>query len=141
MNDEQTAKRWMTFLLGRSEYPGKNRLAVAFNRGHVGRICDCGCNSFDVEYSGTEPVVPISTPGTSGAVFQISFKDARSSGELEIRVSSDKQGRFDGLDVEFQGNSSPVPDMLDLLEPPEYVHASDSLLIDDAHAATNRESQ
>jgi hypothetical protein len=141
MNSEQTAKRWMTFLLGRSEYPGKNRLAAAFNRGHVGRICDCGCNSFDVEYSGSESVLPISTPGTRGAVFQISFRDAHTSGELEIRVSSDTQGRFDGLDVEFKGNSHPVPDILELVDPPEYVHASESLLTDDAHAATNQDSQ
>jgi len=43
------ASKWTHFLASRAEFPAGERLLAAFHAGKITRLCDCGCDSFDIE--------------------------------------------------------------------------------------------
>jgi hypothetical protein len=129
-NTHDTAARWTEFVATHAAFPAGERLLQAFRAGTITRLCNCGCNSFDLEVpDGAAPLLV--EPGGSGSVFQMEFEvDEPGSGErrsLEFIVFADRRGHFSGLEVDYCGNSSPVPDELVIHEPPYHVHCSKAI--------------
>lgn len=61
MNTEQSAKKWMEFLVARPEFPAPQSLLTAWNSGAITRLCDCSehCQSFSFHVSDGNRVVPL----------------------------------------------------------------------------------
>lgn len=96
-------------LLGAGGYPAPARLEAQFNASKITRLCECGCNSFDVDVGGPERLRPLAFPrGQGGVLFEanLALDDGR---QIELLVFCDKDGNLAGVDVEFEGNSEPVP--------------------------------
>jgi hypothetical protein len=123
------ASKWVTFLASRSEFPAGDKLLAAFHAGKVTRLCDCGCNSFDIEVEeGT--VMPLAQPGArGGAVFEMEFQTSDEQHTLEFVVLVEANGQLSGIEVDYCANSYPVPDEPVLVEPPYHVRASAALAI------------
>ena len=131
-NDRSKAARWTEFIAERSEFPAGGRLLAAFHAGRITRICDCGCNAFELEMPEDTTVDPLSNPGTSGAVFELSFTaidDDKPTEQksLEFILFVDKRGHFTGIEVDFCGNSYPVPERVSIQEPPYHVRCSSEI--------------
>jgi hypothetical protein len=129
-NTADNAARWTEFLARHTAFPAGERLRRAFSVGRITRLCDCGCNSFDIVVpDGT--VDPLATPGSHGVVFEIDFhvnepgSDDRRS--LEIIVFADDRGHLAGIEVDYCGNSCAVPHELVIHEPPYHVRCSDAI--------------
>jgi hypothetical protein len=122
-NVAETAARWATFIAGRPEFLAGEALLTQFRAGTITRLCDCGCNSFNLELgpnSGTTQIAPPSEKGQ--VVFLTEFTTADPSGSLEFIVYADAQGNFEGLDVHFNGNTEPIPETFTLSETPYHVY-------------------
>src|SRR5262245_29753208 len=125
-NSEEYARRWVGFLAVRPEIRNAHLLLEHFERGQITRLCDCGCQSFELRTSnvdGLEPLVPAS--GRGGCVLSMAFytdeqKEPRRTVEFGIFV--DAAGYLQGIDVDHCANSYPMPESPILLEPPFHVH-------------------
>ncbi|WP_332778287.1 hypothetical protein [Polaromonas sp.] len=123
------ASKWTHFLASRAEFPAGERLLAAFHIGKVTRLCECGCNSFDIEVP-DGAVAPLAQPGDSGgSVFELEFRTTEEQGTLEFIVLVGSNGHLAGIEVDYCANSYPVPDEIILMEPPYHVRASASLAI------------
>ena len=127
-NTAVVAARWSEFISTRPEFPAGNRLRAAFAAGKLTRLCDCGCNAFDLQVPESSTVQPIARSGGYGSVFEISFEVSQPQSverqSLEFIVFADKRGHFAGIEVDFCGNSFPVPEHLLIHEPPYHVRCS-----------------
>jgi hypothetical protein len=124
MNTDETARRWTEFLASRTEIPGSQRLLDHFNAGTITRICDCGCNSYDIKVPHNPGLTPLLTPrghGRGGCVLSMAFKFSNREGSLEIDLFADSDGYLEGVDVSCNANSEPVPDNPQLFEPPYHI--------------------
>jgi|ERR1700690_1047404 len=122
MNDAATARHWTEFLASRKEMAGSKQLLQHFTAGTITRICDCGCNSYDLKVprdSGLLPLLP--AKGRGGCVLSMAFKLGDRAGSVEIDVFLDAEGYLAGVDVAFNANSEPVPNNPQLVEPPYHV--------------------
>jgi hypothetical protein len=123
MNDANKARHWTEFLGGRKEIPASERLLQQFNAGTITRICDCGCNSYDLSVpkdSGLEPLLP--ARGRGGCAGTLEFRLGNREGSIEFDVFVDAHGYLAGVDVSFNANSEAMPDSLQILEPPYQVY-------------------
>ena len=123
-NSVAKATHWTAFLAARPEFPLGDRLLDAFRAGQITRLCDCGCNTFDITVP--EGTVPLTSPGASGSVFELSFQ-VEDSGSLEFVLFVDRRGQFSGIEVDYCANSYPVPEAPVVKEPPYHVHISPAL--------------
>ena len=128
-NNLARASKWIHFLASRVEFPAGERLLAAFHAGKVTRLCDCGCNSFDIEIpDGT--VAPLVQPGATGStIFELDFQTTEEQRTLEFIVFVGNNGHLSGIEVDYCANSYPVPDEPILVEPPYHVRASSALAI------------
>ena len=126
-NSEARAFKWVEFVAFRPEFPQGSRLLAAFRAGSITRICDCGCNSFDIEVPAAAGVIPLAASGRYGGIFRFEFHTQADGGDLAFRLYADESGHLAGLDVEYRGNSFPVPSEPLLVEPPYNVFASTRL--------------
>lgn len=130
-NTADTATRWVKFIAGQAAFPAGTKLLAAFRAGAITRLCDCGCNAFDFAAPEGADVAPLVNHGGYGSVCEMSFEvtDAHSSerGSLEFLVFADQRGHFAGIEVDYCGNSFPVPELLLLHEPPYHVRCSHEL--------------
>lgn len=97
-------------LLRRGGYPAPERLAAQFAASTVTRICDCGCNSFDIEIRHVDNLRPLALPRKQGGMIfetDLALDDGR---QLELLVFCDKDGNLAGVDIQCNGNSEPVPE-------------------------------
>lgn len=123
------ASKWVTFLASRSEFPAGDKLLSAFHAGKITRLCDCGCNSFDIEVE-EGAAMPLAQPGDrGGAVFELEFRTSEEQCTLEFVVLVGANGQLSGIEVDYYANSYPVPDEPVLLEPPYHVRTSEALAI------------
>lgn len=109
-NSEVKAKAWLEHLASEPAIPFGSRMRAHFGAGHITRLCDCGCNSFDVEVPDGVGLEPISEPGIPGKFFEIVYE---SNGEAEVAflIFVDARGYLSGIDVTCgQGNHAKVPD-------------------------------
>jgi hypothetical protein len=125
MNSLEKARRWTEFPAARKEIPSGELLLQHFNVGTISRICDCGCNSYDIQVPvdfGVERLLP---PGKhSGCVGSMAFNLSDQPGSIEIDVFADAEGYLAGVDVACNANSEPVPEKPQLAEPPYHVHGA-----------------
>jgi hypothetical protein len=128
-NSLARASKWAKFLASRAEFPAGDRLLAAFHAGKVTRLCDCGCNSFDIEVP-EDAVAPLAKPGaTSGSVFELEFQTSEEQRTLEFIVLVGANGQLSGIEVDYCANSYPVPEEPILVEPPYHVRSSAALAI------------
>jgi len=48
-NTEQKAAAWVEFLAKNPAVPFRDQLQQHLSAGHITRLCDCGCNPFELE--------------------------------------------------------------------------------------------
>lgn len=126
-NTEARARRWVEFLVGRPEFEAADRFLAAVNVGRITRLCDCGCNSFDLEIPAQCDVQPLASPGAPGSVFEMEFRTSEENTSLAFIVFADERGHLAGVDVDYCANSFPVPEVPVLIEPPYHVRTSESM--------------
>jgi hypothetical protein len=127
MNSEEKARLWTEFMAARKEFPRSMLLMEHFNAGTITRICDCGCNSYDIKVPndfGLAPLLPAKEHGRGGCVLSMAFKLSGRDDCLEFDVFADAHGYLAGIDVSCNANSAPVPDKPRVVEPPYHVHGS-----------------
>ena len=130
-NTEEVAAKWTEFIAGRCEFPAGAKLRAAFQEGRITRLCDCGCNAFEFEVPEGTHVRPIATQGGYHAIFELSFEvtDISTSERrsLEFIMFADSRGHFAGIEVDYCANAFPVPEVLEIHEPPYYVRRSPAI--------------
>ena len=90
-----------------------------FEKGRITRLCDCGCNSFDIEVDEHSGALPLAQPSERGGmVVQLEFYTAEEGRTVGVSVFADKRGHLSGMDVDCSGNAYPMPDAPKLKEPP-----------------------
>jgi hypothetical protein len=126
VNSIELARHWTEFLAARKEFPRSEALLEHFNAGTITRICDCGCNSYDLKVrkdSGLKPLLPAHQNG-GGCALSMAFYFANRSGSLEFDVFVDADGYLGGVDVSCNANSEPVPEEPKFVEPPFHVYGA-----------------
>lgn len=130
-NTPETAERWVEFLATHPAFPAGAKLRSAFHAGRITPLCDCGCNAFEFSVPEEASVPPIANTGGYGSICEISFEvnepNSPERQSLEFIVFADQRGHFAGIEVDFCGNSYPVPEELVIHEPPYHVRCSSSL--------------
>ena len=117
-------------LLGAGGYPAPSRLEAQFNASNITRLCNCGCNSFDVEVQSSERLRPLALPKRQGGMIfetDLSLDDGR---QIELLVFCNKDGNLSGIDIDCNGNSEPVPTRLAVSGVPIPVFSSPYILPD-----------
>lgn len=122
MNNAATAKKWVEFLASRSEFSAGQALLAQFMAGEISSLCECGCNGFEFrpEISGISPLAP---PSENGCLaFQLEFVTVEGEGTVEFMVFIDAEGNLAGVDVDYCGNTLPMPTNVSLVEPPHRIY-------------------
>jgi hypothetical protein len=125
MNSPELARQWTEFLAARKEFPRSEQLLEHFNVGTITRICDCGCNSYDLKVPrdcGLNALMPASQRG--GCALSLAFYFRNRLGSLEIDIFVDAHGYLNGVDISCNANSGPVPVEPQLIEPPFHVYGA-----------------
>ena len=125
-NSALKAAEWVEFLARRPEFPSPERLRASFLAGNITRLCDCGCNTFDIEVPESTEVAALASSGSFGSFFEINFEATAPSGpvengSIELIVFVDKRGHLAAVEVDFCGNSYPVPEHLIIKDHPYHV--------------------
>jgi hypothetical protein len=119
MNSEAVARRWTEFVAARPEFKPGRTLVEHFDAGRITRLCDCGCNSYELKVPPTAKVVKLAPPSERGGMaFQLEFNTAEAGKTVGFTVFVDAEGYLSGLDVDYCGNSYPMPEAPALVEPP-----------------------
>jgi hypothetical protein len=127
-NDRERAEFWKEFILSKCRYPAIEKLRAQFERAEFYDFCDCGCNSFRVKLkSGDVPLLV--APGGSGSIYEANFRLIDHEGTLEIILLAGEDGNLNYVEVDYCANSFPVPETIDVEEPPFHVYASTKLLL------------
>jgi hypothetical protein len=105
------------------------RLAAHFDAAIITRVCECGCNSFDVQIESAENLLPLTSKGDGGMFFEADFA-LRDGRQIEVLVFCDGEGKLSGVDVQCQGNTEAVPDSPEFENGPFHVYISDRILTD-----------
>ena len=109
-NSEAKAARWVSHLASHPAVPFGPLLRSHFEAGRISALCQCGCNSFDLEIPAEASLEPIARPGGGGMFFEIQFASTGAA-ELACLCFVDTRGYLAGIDVTCGGaNHAPVPD-------------------------------
>ena len=125
-NDALTAERWTRFVSSRPYVPKADLILAHFLSGKITRLCDCGCNSFEVAVPSGGALPPlVESSGLGGCVFACAFytdEQGEPRRTVEINVHVDTAGFLSGLDVDYCANSAAMPERPSLVEPPFHLH-------------------
>ena len=125
MNNPEAARRWTSFLASRKEISRAERLLEHFNAGTITRVCNCGCNSYNLAVPTDSHLEPLLAPkGRGGCVLSIAFHMRDRPGSIELDVFADANGYLAGVDVACNANSEPVPANPELLDAPYHVRGA-----------------
>lgn len=109
-NTESKAREWVAHLANHPDVPFGPLLRKHFKAARITRLCDCGCNSFDLEIPEETVLEPLTPPGRAGMFFEIQF-ESNAEAELACLFFVDTRGYLTGVDVTCGGaNHAPVPD-------------------------------
>jgi hypothetical protein len=109
-NSEAKAKAWIERLANEPAIPFGSWLRAHFRAGKITRLCDCGCNSFDVEIPEGVSLEPISEPGKSGKFFEIVY-ESNAETKVAFLIFVDARGYLSGIDVTCgESNHAKLPD-------------------------------
>jgi hypothetical protein len=126
-NSLEQAKFWQDFILSKCQFPSPAKLRSQFESAEFSEFCDCGCNSFKVDVEKEENVEPIAARGRYGTVFEANFQLLNDDKTLEIVLLADEDGYLAYVEIDCCANSFPVPDEIEVKEPPYHVYASGTL--------------
>jgi hypothetical protein len=122
-NSIEIATLWTQFVATRPYVPNGTLLLKHYEAGSITRLCECGCQSYDLEINDSAALDPmLALVTTPGRLISLSYwinNDRR--GYLDIDVFVDVRGYLSGIDVSFCANSFPVPDGATPVEPPELI--------------------
>jgi hypothetical protein len=113
-NDRDSALFWSDFAVRRGDFVDSELLAEHFRRAEVTWFCPCGCASFEVQLTdcqGLQPLVEAHPSGATGhyAIHSTEYQlDDRRL--LSLTLFVDHLGMLQGLDIDINYNSEPVPD-------------------------------
>jgi hypothetical protein len=117
------ARRWTEFLARRAEIAHGELLLKHFESGRITRLCDCGCNTFDIEVPATGLLEPLCPAGRNDrVVVEMDFRTAEPDGTVSFAVFADSRGNLSSVEVDYCANSAPMPDEPRFIEPPFHVH-------------------
>ena len=110
-NTESTSDYWVSYLAGLAEVSFGEELKLHFDAGGISRLCDCGCNSFDISIPDGVSVEPICSPSVVGGKFFELVALTEDDHEIAFLFFADKRGYLSGIDI-TQGseNHAPLPD-------------------------------
>jgi len=114
-NTEEKAAAWVEFLAKSPAVPFRDKLQQHFAASRITRLCDCGCNSFEVRIPPGINLEPLCAPSsTAGKFFEVAF-ESDAEAELAFLFFADHRGYLTGIDVTCGGaNHAPVPDQIKL---------------------------
>jgi hypothetical protein len=117
-NDLARAEFWRAFILERSGYPAPVRLEAQFDDAVFSDFCPCGCNSFSVSRpaDSTAPSLVSPSDRTERFVFEADFPFL-AGGSLEILLFAGADGRLCYVEIDYNANSEPVPDEIEVGSP------------------------
>ena len=114
MNTLQKVSAWVEYLAAHPSVPFRSNLRAHFAAGHITRLCECGCNSFDIEIPDAAVLEPLSAPGRGGMFFELNF-ESDAQAEVACLFFVDERGYLSGIDVTCGGaNHLPMPDRVRL---------------------------
>lgn len=113
-NSKAKARRWVEFLADQPAAPWGKLLQAHFEVGHITRLCECGCNSFDLEIPAGVSIEPIAELCRPGKIFEIVYESSAAA-EVAFLVFVDERGYLSSLDVTCgDGNQAAMPDDMQL---------------------------
>jgi hypothetical protein len=119
MNSEALARRWTEFIAARHEFKPGRLLLDQFEASRISRLCDCGCNSYELKMLPNANVAKLAPPSERGGMaFQLEFNTSEAGKTVGFTVFVDREGYLSGIDVDYCGNSYPMPEDPQLVEPP-----------------------
>lgn len=125
MNTEVLARHWTEFVAARPEFTPGRLLLEQFAAGEITRLCDCGCNSYEFKVRSDAQISPLAPPSERGSmVFQLEFQTPEWGKTVGFSLFLDAAGNLSGLDVDYCGNSYPMPDNPQLVEPPYHSYGA-----------------
>jgi hypothetical protein len=128
-NTPERAEFWKEFICTKCQFPAPDKLRAQLSCARFSEFCNCGCNSFKVHLSEGAEVPPLAQPGRYGAVFEADFHLDDEGKTLEIILFAGKNGNLEYVEIDCCGNSFPVPDAINVKEPPFHVHKSNALVL------------
>jgi len=127
-NGPERAKFWINFIQRNCLFPFPEKLAAQLAVVKFTEFCECGCNSFKVliaQESAVAPVVALDHP--RGAIFDCAFRLKDSEKTLELVLFADQHGNLDYVEIDCCANTFPVPEVVEICEPPFHIYASPAL--------------
>jgi hypothetical protein len=125
-NSSDAAIRWTRFLASRTYIPRAHLIQQHFDTGRICRLCDCGCQSFDLAIASDVVLEPLVSPfGRGGCALDLEYYTLDATEPRRIvsfRIFADARGYLSGIDAEYQSNSSAMPDHVELQEPPFHIY-------------------
>lgn len=125
MNTLEKVSAWTAYLAAHPSVPFGPMLAAHMAVGRVTRLCECGCNSFDLKIPAGTILDPLCPPGRGyGMFFEIDF-ESDAAAQVTCLFFADDRGFLAGIDVTC--GAGPMPDRVTLgkvlsvdpgLEPP-----------------------
>lgn len=128
-NTVDRAKFWKEFIISKCQFPALDKLCSQFDHADFSEFCDCGCNSFKVNVRKEANVEPLTAPGKYAAIFEADFQLLEDGKTLEIILFTGADGHLAYVEIDCCANSCPVPETIEVREPPYNVHASKSLAL------------
>jgi hypothetical protein len=132
-NSVEAAERWTRFLASRAYVPRAPLILQHYASGQITRLCDCGCQSYDIAIADNvvlAPLMPASDRG--GCALELDYhllEPSNPGGTVTLRLFVDRRGYLSGLDADYCSNSSAMPEHVVLVDPP--FHAQGAYLNDD----------
>jgi hypothetical protein len=110
-NSEAKAREWVKLLADEPAVPFGSRLREHFAAARITRVCDCGCNSFDVEIPSGVSLEPLAEPGNpQRKIFEIVY-ESTAEADLAFLIFVDARGYLSSIDVTCgEANHALVPD-------------------------------
>jgi hypothetical protein len=133
-NNLNRVAHWITFILERCQFPNLDALAAQFSNAEIGKLCECGCNSFALSMAAPDEVPRIATAMSGQAyrrVFEADFRDLwepEGWGSLEIMLFANESGHLADVEIDYCGNGIPIPEHLNLELTPYNVFISEKLI-------------
>lgn len=112
-NDLTQATKWLKFIYD-LDIPDKNEFKKHIFAGKVINLCDCGCNSFELEVPDEVNLEPIAQG--SGLLFEAAFNTNKED-VVDILVFTDQRGYLSGVEITygFTGHT-PLPEGISIGE-------------------------
>jgi hypothetical protein len=126
-NTPEAAARWTRYLASRAYIPRAHLIQQHFASGKISRLCDCGCQSFDLTVEPDVALEPLMPPSARvGCALELDYHlvEQPERASVEIQLFVDRRGYLSGVDVSYCANSAPMPDDVVLVEPPFHIHGA-----------------